>query len=36
MSAFTDKEIAYLEEQRLGRLAMVDSDGYGPNGRTVG
>jgi pyridoxamine 5'-phosphate oxidase family protein len=27
MSAFTDKEIAYLEEQRLGRLATVDAGG---------
>ena len=27
MSAFTDKEIAYLEEQRLGRLATVDAQG---------
>ena len=27
MSAFTDKEIAYLGEQRIGRLATVDSKG---------
>ena len=27
MSAFTDKEIEYLEEQRLGRLATVDAEG---------
>ena len=27
MSAFTQKEIEYLEEQRLGRLATVDGEG---------
>src|SRR3954447_11141708 len=27
MSAFTEKEIAYLGEQRLGRLATVDAEG---------
>src|ERR671938_219594 len=27
MSAFTEKEIEYLEEQRLGRLATVDAKG---------
>ena len=27
MSVFTEKEIAYLEEQRLGRLATVDGEG---------
>jgi pyridoxamine 5'-phosphate oxidase family protein len=27
MSAFTDNEIAYLREQRLGRLATVDAEG---------
>lgn len=27
MSNFTDKEIAYLKEQRLGRLATVGKDG---------
>ena len=27
MSVFPDKEIAYLEEQRLGRLATVDAGG---------
>jgi pyridoxamine 5'-phosphate oxidase family protein len=27
MSAFTDKEIEYLDEQRLGRLATVDAEG---------
>jgi pyridoxamine 5'-phosphate oxidase family protein len=27
MSAFTEKEIEYLEEQRLGRLATVDVEG---------
>jgi pyridoxamine 5'-phosphate oxidase family protein len=30
MSAFTQKEIEYLEEQRLGRLATVDVEG-GPH-----
>jgi pyridoxamine 5'-phosphate oxidase family protein len=27
MSAFTEKEIEYLNEQRLGRLATVDAEG---------
>jgi pyridoxamine 5'-phosphate oxidase family protein len=27
MSAFTEKEIEYLSEQRLGRLATVDAEG---------
>ena len=27
MSAFTEKEISYLGEQRLGRLATVDAEG---------
>ena len=27
MSSFTDKEIEYLAEQRLGRLATVDAEG---------
>lgn len=27
MSAFTEKEIRYLNEQRLGRLATVDAEG---------
>jgi pyridoxamine 5'-phosphate oxidase family protein len=27
MSVFTEKEIEYLEEQRLGRLATVDAEG---------
>jgi pyridoxamine 5'-phosphate oxidase family protein len=27
MSIFTDKELAYLAERRLGRLATVDADG---------
>ena len=27
MNAFTDKEMAYLREQRIGRLATVDSKG---------
>jgi pyridoxamine 5'-phosphate oxidase family protein len=27
MSAFTDKEIEYMNEQRLGRLATVDAEG---------
>ena len=27
MSAFTNNELGYLNEQRLGRLATVDSDG---------
>ena len=27
MSVFTEKEIQYLEEQRLGRLATVDAEG---------
>ena len=27
MSAFTDKEIEYIKERRLGRLATVDSEG---------
>jgi pyridoxamine 5'-phosphate oxidase family protein len=27
MSAFTEKEIAYLGEQRVGRLATVDAEG---------
>lgn len=27
MSAFTDREVAYLSEQRLGRLATVGADG---------
>lgn len=27
MSTFTDKEISYLGEQRLGRLATVDAEG---------
>ena len=27
MSVFTEKEIRYLEEQRLGRLATVDAEG---------
>lgn len=27
MSAFTEKEIEYLKEQRLGRLATVDAEG---------
>ncbi len=27
MSSFTDKEIEYLKEQRLGRLATVDAEG---------
>jgi nitroimidazol reductase NimA-like FMN-containing flavoprotein (pyridoxamine 5'-phosphate oxidase superfamily) len=27
MSAYTEKEIEYLDEQRLGRLATVDAEG---------
>ena len=27
MNAFTDKEVAYLGEQRIGRLATVDGKG---------
>jgi pyridoxamine 5'-phosphate oxidase family protein len=30
MSAFTEKEIQYLREQRLGRLATIDAEG-GPH-----
>jgi hypothetical protein len=35
MSAFTEKEIEYLGEQRLGWLATVDVEG-GANSRSVG
>src|SRR5438552_1225840 len=28
MSVFTEKELAYLAEQRLGRLATVGADGH--------
>ena len=34
MSAFTEKQIEYLGEQRLGRLATVDGEG-GPKSRSV-
>ena len=27
MSVFTEKEIEYMEQQRLGRLATVDAEG---------
>jgi pyridoxamine 5'-phosphate oxidase family protein len=35
MSVFTEKEIEYLKEQRLGRLATVDAEG-GPHVVPVG
>lgn len=35
MSAFTEKEIEYIKERRLGRLATVDADG-GPHVVPVG
>jgi pyridoxamine 5'-phosphate oxidase family protein len=28
LDAFTDKEITYLQEQRIGRLATIDLDGH--------
>ena len=35
MTTFTEAELAYLEEQRLGRLATVGPDGY-PQNNPVG